>query len=139
MTKLFDSKTQIPLSHQLSLVDLIPDDVFPNSKSLMEFRIKKHYIDEATFNDGTSLQDLVQALIFLNEHDYGKLKIMMDLIRWIKTRAIHNDSDLIEVDDITQMLEIYCIKYQFKISTTIERKVEQSLRNAASKEELRLS
>lgn len=90
-------------------------------------------------NDGTSLQDLVQALIFLNEHDYGKLKIMMDLIRWIKTRAIHNDSDLIEVDDITQMLEIYCIKYQFKISTTIERKVEQSLRNAASKEELRLS
>lgn len=139
MAKLFDSKTQIPLSHQLSLVDLIPDDVFPNSKSLMEFRIKKHYIDEATLNDGTSLQDLVQALIFLNEHDYGKLKTMMDLIRWIKTRAIHNDSDLIEVDDITQMLEIYCIKYQFKISTTIERKVEQSLRNAASKEELRLS
>ena len=64
---------------------------------------------------------------------------MMDLIRWTKTRAIHNDSDLIKIDDITQMLEIYCIKYQFKISASLERKIEQSLMNAASKDELRLS
>ncbi len=81
----------------------------------------------------------MQALIFLNEHEYGKLKTIMDLIRWIKTRAIHNDNDLIEVEDIPKMLDIYCIKYQFKISITLERKIEQSLRNAASREELRLS
>jgi hypothetical protein len=43
----------------------------------------------------------VQALIFLNEHEYGKLKTVMDLLRWIKTRGKHNDSDLIRVDDIT--------------------------------------
>jgi hypothetical protein len=37
------------------------------------------------------------------------------------------------------VLEILCIKYQFKISATIERKVEQSLIEAASKDQLRLS
>ena len=52
---------------------------------------------------------------------------------------MHNDTDLIKIDDITQMLEIYCIKYQFKISASLERKIEQSLMNAASKDELRLS
>ncbi len=90
----------------------------------MEFRIKKHYTDEATLSDGTTLADLVQALIFLNDHDYGKVTTIMDLMKWIKTRAIHNDSDLISIPAIIEMLEIYSIKYQFKISIPIERKVE---------------
>ncbi len=90
----------------------------------MEFRIKKHYIDEATLSDGITLADLVQALIFLNDHDYGKVTTIMDLMKWIKTRAIHNDSDLISIPAIIEMLEIYSIKYQFKISIPIERKVE---------------
>jgi hypothetical protein len=105
----------------------------------MESRIKKLYIDEATLNDGTTVSDLVKALIFLNENDYGKVTIILDLVKWIKTRAIHNDSDLIPIPDIIEMLDIYCIKYQFKLSRTIERKIEQSLRDAASKSELRLS
>jgi hypothetical protein len=66
----------------------------------MEFRIKKHYIDEATLDDETTVQDLVQALIFLNDHDYGKVTLILDLVKRIKVKATHNESDLIDMNMI---------------------------------------
>ena len=54
VTRLFDNRSQIKLNEQLELCGQIMD-VFPNAKSLMESRIKKYYVDEASLNDETTV------------------------------------------------------------------------------------
>lgn len=56
----------------------------------------------------------------------------MDLHKLLKKQAGVNENEILSVQESCDIAEILTVVYQFKVGTSIERKIEQSLISAST-------
>ena len=113
----------ITLQEQLRFALHFTDSI-PKLSTVIENRIKREFLENG---DNAMIEEVLQAILFLNKAQIGKYQTHIDLIVLLFKLCSQREAEILSQGDVLQMIELCTATYGLKLKKSMIYKIMQSL------------